>query len=104
MLEHMVEHRMTDVNGIRLHIAEQGEGPEILPAWFTEDDLDILTESFSEGFTCALNWYRYTGRNWELNAPWHGAVVSPPALYVHGDRDPVPAFPGTPTSSPPRLL
>ena len=48
------------------------------------------------GFTGALNWYRNLDRNWELTAPWHGAVVTPPALYVYGDRDLVPAFPGTP--------
>ncbi|MFJ9347639.1 alpha/beta fold hydrolase [Streptomyces sp. NPDC101237] len=70
--------------------------PEVLPAWFTEEDLDALTESFSGGFTGALNWYRNLDRNWELTAPWHGARVTPPALYVYGDRDVVPAFPGTP--------
>jgi pimeloyl-ACP methyl ester carboxylesterase len=70
--------------------------PEQLPEWFTEEDLDALTESFSQGFTGALNWYRNLDRNWELTAPWQGAVVTPPALYVYGDRDVVPAFPGTP--------
>ncbi|MFD5425009.1 alpha/beta fold hydrolase [Streptomyces sp. NPDC127084] len=70
--------------------------PEVLPPWFTEDDLDALTESFSQGFTGALNWYRNLDRNWELTAPWQGALVTRPALYVYGDRDPVPAFPGMP--------
>ncbi|WP_345651221.1 alpha/beta fold hydrolase [Streptomyces siamensis] len=70
--------------------------PEELPDWFTEEDLDALTESFSDGFTGALNWYRNLDRNWELTAPWDGAVVTPPALYIYGDRDPVPSFPGTP--------
>ncbi|MEV6113800.1 alpha/beta hydrolase [Streptomyces sp. NPDC052109] len=70
--------------------------PDVLPEWFTEDDLDALTESFSGGFTGALNWYRNLDRNWELTAAWHGTVVSRPALYVYGDRDVVPAFPGTP--------
>ncbi|MDX3510937.1 alpha/beta fold hydrolase [Streptomyces caniscabiei] len=70
--------------------------PGALPDWFTEDDLDVLVEGFSRGFTGALNWYRNLDRNWELMAPWHHAVVTPPALYVYGDRDLVPAFPGTP--------
>ncbi|WAU82875.1 alpha/beta hydrolase [Streptomyces sp. Qhu-G9] len=70
--------------------------PEVLPEWFTEADLDVLIDSFSKGFTGALNWYRNIDRNWELTAAWHGAVVSVPALYVYGDRDPVPAFPNTP--------
>ncbi|MFF3334031.1 alpha/beta fold hydrolase [Streptomyces sp. NPDC002888] len=84
-------------------LIEPGQGwlvsmpdPEVLPKWLTEDDLDALTDSFAQGFTGALNWYRNLDRNWELTAPWHGAVVSPPALYVYGDLDPVPAFPGTP--------
>ncbi|MFG3023634.1 alpha/beta fold hydrolase [Streptomyces sp. NPDC048254] len=70
--------------------------PERLPEWFTEEDLEALTESFSQGFTGALNWYRNLDRNWDLTAPWQGARVTPPALYVYGDRDVVPAFPGTP--------
>ncbi|MEU0246818.1 alpha/beta hydrolase [Streptomyces sp. NPDC006235] len=70
--------------------------PEVLPGWLTEEDLDSLTDSYARGFTGALNWYRNLDRNWELTAPWQGAVVSPPALYVYGDRDLVPAFPGTP--------
>jgi pimeloyl-ACP methyl ester carboxylesterase len=70
--------------------------PEVLPGWLTEEDLDALTDSYARGFTGALNWYRNLDRNWELTAPWQGAAVSPPALYVYGDRDLVPAFPGTP--------
>lgn len=70
--------------------------PEVLPAWLTEADLDELAGSYAKGFTGALNWYRNLDRNWELTAPWHGARVTPPALYVYGDRDLVPAFPGTP--------
>nr|WSZ16488.1 alpha/beta hydrolase [Streptomyces canus] len=69
--------------------------PDELPAWLTEEDLDELTASYAEGFTGALNWYRNLDRNWELTAPWHGAGVTPPALYMYGDRDLVPAFPGT---------
>ncbi|MFB7509324.1 alpha/beta fold hydrolase [Streptomyces broussonetiae] len=84
-------------------LIEPGQGwldsmvdPDVLPDWFTEDDLDALTESFSGGFTGPLNWYRNLDRNWELTAPWQGAAVTRPALYIYGDRDLVPAFPGTP--------
>src|SRR5215472_10498528 len=41
-----------------------------------------------------LNWYRNINRNWELSAPWQGALVTVPAIYVVGDRDPVYHFPG----------
>jgi pimeloyl-ACP methyl ester carboxylesterase len=66
-----------------------------LPAWITEADLDFYVGEFSRtGFTGGLSWYRNQDRNWELLAPFHGAVVTPPALYVVGTRDPVFAFPG----------
>jgi pimeloyl-ACP methyl ester carboxylesterase len=41
-----------------------------------------------------LNWYRNIDRNWELFAPFAGARVTVPALYVAGDRDLVVAFRG----------
>ncbi|MGK3940777.1 alpha/beta hydrolase [Streptomyces caeruleatus] len=69
--------------------------PGTLPAWLTEADLDTLAAGHAKGFTGALNWYRNLDRNWELTAPWHGARVTSPALYLYGDRDLVPAFPGT---------
>lgn len=69
--------------------------PPTLPGWLTEEDVDVFVEEFAHaGFTGGLNWYRNIDRNWELTAPWQGAVVQPPALYVTGDRDLVVGFPG----------
>jgi pimeloyl-ACP methyl ester carboxylesterase len=69
--------------------------PEHLPDWITEADLDFYTAEYERtGFRGGLNWYRNLGRNWEQTAPWAGAKVSVPALYVVGDRDPVYHFPG----------
>ncbi len=66
-----------------------------LPSWLTEDDLDHWTAEFgAAGFTGGLNWYRNVDRNWELLAPWAGAKVTVPALYVVGDRDDVYQVPG----------
>ena len=66
-----------------------------LPAWLTPADLDFYTGEFARtGFRGGLNWYRNIDRNWELLAPFAGARVSVPALYVAGDRDLVLAFPG----------
>jgi epoxide hydrolase A/B len=66
-----------------------------LPAWLTAQDLDFYAREFERtGFAGGLNWYRNQDRNWELLAPWQGAVVTPPALYVAGTRDPVVEFPG----------
>jgi pimeloyl-ACP methyl ester carboxylesterase len=68
--------------------------PERLPTWLTGADVNFYTAEFSRtGFAGGLNWYRNIDRNWELTAPWQGAKVTPPALYVVGDRDIVYHFP-----------
>ena len=69
--------------------------PDILPAWLTEADLEFYAEQFARsGFRGGLNWYRNIDHNWELLAPFAGASVSAPALYIAGDRDVVVSFPG----------
>ena len=69
--------------------------PPELPAWLSEADIEFYAGVFAEtGFRGGLNWYRNIDRNWELMAPFAGARVTVPALYVAGDRDLVVAFPG----------
>jgi pimeloyl-ACP methyl ester carboxylesterase len=69
--------------------------PPALPSWLTEEDIDFYAGEFTRtGFRGGLNWYRNIDRNWELLAPYVGAKVTVPALYVAGDRDLVVAFPG----------
>src|SRR5216683_2437331 len=69
--------------------------PPPLPAWLSEADVDFYTAEFARtGFRGGLNWYRNIDRNWELLAPFAGAQVGVPALYIAGDRDLVVAFPG----------
>ncbi len=69
--------------------------PAALPPWLTEADIDVYVAEFARtGFRGGLNWYRNIDRNWELLAPFAGAPVTVPALYVAGDRDLVVAFPG----------
>ena len=59
-----------------------------LPAWLSEADLDVFTGEFERaGFRGGLNWYRNIDRNWELMAAFNGKRVTPPALFVSGDRD-----------------
>jgi pimeloyl-ACP methyl ester carboxylesterase len=71
------------------------EPPATLPAWLTEADVDFYAGEFTRsGFRGGLNWYRNIDRNWELMAPWAGATVTVPALYVAGDRDLVMTFRG----------
>jgi pimeloyl-ACP methyl ester carboxylesterase len=69
--------------------------PAVLPSWLTEADVDFYAREFARtGFRGGLNWYRNIDRNWELLAPFAGARVSVPALYIAGDCDPVVRFPG----------
>ena len=64
--------------------------PEHLPAWLTDADLDHMAAEFSHsGFRGGLNWYRNLDRNWELTAPWAGALIHQPALFIAGSVDPV---------------
>ena len=66
-----------------------------MPPWLSEADLDFYAAEFGRaGFRGGLNWYRNIDRNWELLAPFAGATVEVPALYVAGDRDLVVTFPG----------
>ncbi len=69
--------------------------PPELPSWLTDADLDFYSSEFTRtGFRGGLNWYRNADRNWELLAPYAGAKITVPALYVAGDRDLVVKFPG----------
>jgi pimeloyl-ACP methyl ester carboxylesterase len=69
--------------------------PDVLPGWISDADIDVFAGEFAHtGFRGGLNWYRNIDRNWELLAPYAGALVTVPALYVAGDRDLVVAFPG----------
>jgi pimeloyl-ACP methyl ester carboxylesterase len=62
--------------------------PERLPAWLTEADLDYMVADIRRtGFRGALNWYRNADRNWELLAPWAGAPIRQPALFIAGSED-----------------
>jgi pimeloyl-ACP methyl ester carboxylesterase len=68
--------------------------PPTLPTWLTEVDVDHFVAEFARtGFRGGLNWYRNIDRNWELLAPFAGAKVTVPALYIAGDRDLVVRFP-----------
>ncbi len=67
--------------------------PARLPDWLTDADLDHMTAEFSRsGFRGGLNWYRNIDRNWELTAPWAGARIGQPALFIAGSEDPVISF------------
>lgn len=64
--------------------------PASLPPWLREEDVQTMVSEYQRtGFSGGLNWYRNIDRNWALTAPWQGAVIRQPALFVAGTRDPV---------------
>jgi pimeloyl-ACP methyl ester carboxylesterase len=60
------------------------------PDWLTGEDFEIYVRAYkTAGFRGGLNWYRNLERNHALLAPWAGAQISVPALFIAGERDPV---------------
>lgn len=79
--------------GMRARTRQAAEAA--MPAWLSQEDVDFYIGEFTRtGFRGGLNWYRNIDRNWEMLAPFAGAKVTVPALYVAGERDLVLAFPG----------
>jgi pimeloyl-ACP methyl ester carboxylesterase len=61
-----------------------------LPGWLSEADLSYFSETYRKsGFRGGLNWYRNIDRNWELTAPWQGAQIHQPSLFIAGSKDSV---------------
>jgi len=72
------------------------EDPAVLPAWVDTDDLAYAADEFRRtGFRGGLNWYRALRAGPQLLAPWRGAAVHQPSLFIAGDRDDVMKFPGS---------
>src|SRR5262249_53958133 len=69
--------------------------PSKFPSLLNSADVAPFSDEFARtGFRGGLNWYRNIDRNWELMAPFAGAKVTSPALYMAGDRDLVVGFRG----------
>ncbi len=61
-----------------------------LPDWLSEADLAHFSAAYRQsGFRGGLNWYRNIDRNWELTAPWQGAQIRQPSLFIAGSNDSV---------------
>ncbi|MGV9457375.1 alpha/beta fold hydrolase [Streptomyces sp. NPDC003635] len=60
----------------------------VLPSWLSEADLDVYAGEFERtGLTGALNRYRNMDRDWEDLAPYRGAPIKHPSLFVGGALD-----------------
>ena len=61
-----------------------------LSPWISEEDHAHVVETYKRsGFRGGLNWYRNIDRNWELTAPWHGAKIYQPSIFIAGADDSV---------------
>jgi pimeloyl-ACP methyl ester carboxylesterase len=61
-----------------------------LPDWLSEADIAIFADAYRHsGFRGGLNWYRNLDRNWDLTAPWQGAQIHQPSLFIAGSKDSV---------------
>ncbi|MGA4837732.1 alpha/beta hydrolase [Streptomyces sp. G45] len=59
-----------------------------LPGWLSERDLDVYAGEFERtGMTGALNRYRNMDRDWKDLAPYEGAPLTQPSLFVGGGLD-----------------
>jgi pimeloyl-ACP methyl ester carboxylesterase len=59
-----------------------------LPAWLSEDDLDVYAGEFERsGMSGALNKYRNMDRDWEDLADFDGAPITQPSLFLGGALD-----------------
>lgn len=64
--------------------------PRPLPPWVSEQDHAHVVETYRRtGFRGGLNWYRNIDRNWELTAPWQGAKIHQPSIFIAGANDSV---------------
>ena len=62
--------------------------PDTLPAWLTEEDVDVFAEAFKRtGFRGGVNWYRNIDRNWELTPFLSEAKIHQPSLFIAGELD-----------------
>ncbi|MFF1441200.1 alpha/beta fold hydrolase [Streptomyces sp. NPDC058295] len=59
-----------------------------LPSWLTEANLDVYAAEFERtGLTGALNRYRTMDRDWADLAPFNGAPITQPSLFIGGALD-----------------
>nr|WP_314525547.1 alpha/beta hydrolase [uncultured Brevundimonas sp.] len=67
-----------------------------LPPWMSADHFAEYVQAFSDGgFDGPLNWYRALDLNWSQTAFVQNQTITPPALFVVGEDDPVRHYAGS---------
>jgi pimeloyl-ACP methyl ester carboxylesterase len=63
-------------------------GPEKLPSWLTEADIDFYAGEFKRaGFRGGINRYRNMDRDWQELPQLQDAHITQPALFIAGEKD-----------------
>jgi pimeloyl-ACP methyl ester carboxylesterase len=62
--------------------------PDELPSWITDEDVDFYVDALSrKGIRGGLNWYRNIDALPSALAPFVGATIRQPSLYLAGEYD-----------------
>ena len=62
--------------------------PSQLPPWLSERDLQFFVDELTRsGFRGGINWYRNISAIPGILAPFVGATIAQPALYLYGEHD-----------------
>lgn len=62
--------------------------PDELPRWLTEEDVQFYVDEIGrDGFRGGINWYRNIDRMPGILAPFAGATIEQPSLYLYGEYD-----------------
>jgi pimeloyl-ACP methyl ester carboxylesterase len=73
---------------------DRSTDPSSPPTWITDADIEVYAAGLRKsGMRGPFSWYRNIDRNWALLAPFQGAKITPPALFIAGTRDAVIASP-----------
>lgn len=76
-------------------ISDIFDEPQDAPPWISLQEIEYYANQFEKtGFTGGFNYYRVMDLNWELMAPWSGAQVVTPTIFITASKDVVYALPG----------
>lgn len=62
--------------------------PSVMPAWFTEDDLDVYADALERGgFSGPLSYYHNLENDWHFLGGYQGKPLVVPAMFIGGEYD-----------------